>query len=970
MFRGLRTSRLVSLVAARCTATDAFVNRHIGPSETETKDMLKLVGHDSLSSMMSAIVPKDIARPPMKSVPALSEKEALTYLREMMSKNKPMKSLIGHGYYEPILPPAIQRNVLENPGWYTPYTPYQAEISQGRLESLLNYQTVVTEITKMNVSNASLLDQATAAAEAMYLAKQVHKGKRMKFFVASHCFPSVIEMVRTRAEPLGIEVVIGETDKVDLADPQLNGILVQTPDASGNLHDFTQLFADAQKHNVVKCCGTDLIASTLLKPAGEMGADVVFGSAQRLGVPVGFGGPHAAFFAVRDEYKRTMPGRLIGVSKDATGNKAIRMALQTREQHIKREKATSNICTAQALLANMAAFYAVYHGPEGLKQIAQEMNMKANVLTVGFESCGHAVLTKTFFDTITVKLQGMTAEEYSNQCVSKGINVFTDLANGTVSIAVDEATTTAHITTLLEAAGLQQPSFENLQSLAASRTSIPQALQRTSTFMQQPIFNSLHCEHELIRYIHRLQRKDYGLTHGMIPLGSCTMKLNAAATMLPLSWPEVNNVHPLAPENQCRGYLSMCLDLESKLKEITGFAAVSLQPNSGAQGEYAGLRAIRSYHLSKKEGNRNVCLIPQSAHGTNPASAVLAGMSIVVVKCRPDGLIDIQDLEAQCTKYAKDLSCVMITYPSTYGMFDADVVKITDMVHRHGGQVYIDGANFNAMVGYTGPGYFGGDVCHINLHKTFGIPHGGGGPGMGPIGVREHLAPFLPNSVLGPKVGGSQPFGQVSQAPYGSASILTISYMLMLMLGSEGLTKCTAVAVLNANYLRKRLAAHYPILFVGENGSCAHEFILDLRGFKKTANIEAEDVAKRLMDYGFHAPTLAFPVAGTLMVEPTESEAKGEIDRLADALISIRKEIAEIESGAQPKDNNVLTNAPHTAQVVTASEWKATYTREKAAFPTSHTVVDKFWPSVSRVDGAYGDRNLMCSCAGLDEYTK
>eukprot|EP00331_Platyophrya_macrostoma_P010091 CAMPEP_0176428176 /NCGR_PEP_ID=MMETSP0127-20121128/13004_1 /TAXON_ID=938130 /ORGANISM="Platyophrya macrostoma, Strain WH" /LENGTH=972 /DNA_ID=CAMNT_0017809829 /DNA_START=69 /DNA_END=2987 /DNA_ORIENTATION=- len=968
MLRRFALRVAVAPVVGARFAHDDFVNRHMGHNESELSAMLQVLGVSTVDDLTTKIVPQNIVRPPMKPFAALSEKDSLAHLRTLMGKNKTMKSLIGHGYYEPILPPVIQRNVLENPNWYTPYTPYQAEISQGRLESLLNYQTMITEITKMDISNASLLDQATAASEAMYLAFQAHKHKRNKFFVSDKCFPSVIAMVQTRAAPLGVDVVVGDVYAADLTDPKLCGVMVQTPDVTGAIHDFTDLFSKAKQSGVISAVGGDLLAMCITKPVGEMGADVAFGSAQRFGIPLGYGGPHAAFFAVRDEHKRIMPGRLIGVSKDASGQIAIRMALQTREQHIKRDKATSNICTAQALLANMSAFYGVYHGQEGLKEIATAVNQKAKTLAFGLESCGHRILNTSFFDTISVQPAGMSVQDFQSRCQSKGVNVFADPLSHSVSIAVDEATSESHLTSVLEAAGLQQPVLKNLQGLAEGRVAIPVECQRVSAFMQQSVFKNYRSEHELMRYIQRLARKDYGLTHGAIPLGSCTMKLNPAATMLPLSWPEVNGIHPLVPEDQSRGYSAMCLDLEQKLKEVTGFAAVSLQPNSGAQGEYAGLRVINAYHSSKGDGHRRVCLIPQSAHGTNPASAVLAGMTVVVVKCLADGRIDLVDLEANCKKYAKELSAVMVTYPSTYGLFDTEIAKITEMIHSFGGQVYIDGANFNAMVGLTGPGFFGGDVCHINLHKTFGIPHGGGGPGMGPIAVREHLAPFLPNSSIGPKVGGSQSFGQVSQAPYGSASILTISYMLMLMLGSQGLTKASQYAILNANYLKRRLEEHYPVLYKSAAGYVAHEFIIDLRGFKKTANIEAEDVAKRLMDYGFHAPTLAFPVPGTLMIEPTESESKYELDRLADALISIRKEIAQIENGEQPKDNNVLKNSPHTARVVTETNWTRPYSRQAAAYPSAHTFIEKYWPTVSRIDGVYGDRNLMCSCAGLDSY--
>ncbi|KAH9598560.1 Glycine cleavage system P protein [Trypanosoma melophagium] len=968
MYRSFLRSALTLSTFVRWTATDSYINRHIGPTTADTMSMLRTIGKESLSELMTAAVPVNVLRPPLKESTAMSEKDALALLRSLGARNKVLKSMIGQGYYESITPPVILRNIIENPGWYTPYTPYQAEISQGRLESLLIFQTVIIDLTKMDMANASLLDQATACSEAMYLAFQHFQRKRYTFFVSKDVFPSCIEMVKSRAEPLKIKVIVGDTNMIDWDDSSLFGILVQTPDTMGMLHDFSPLFETAKKKGIITCCGTDLMSLLILKPPGEMGADVVLGSAQRFGVPLGYGGPHAAFFAVREELKRLIPGRIIGVSKDSAGDPSVRMAIQTREQHIKRERATSNICTSQALLATVNAFYAIYHGPEGLKEIANEIHTKVKILSVGMESVGHSVVNGAFFDTITINLRGITPEDYVTRCVEKGINIFLDYSAGTVSVSVDEATTGGHIVSLLEAAGLKLPVITALLKIAEQKTAIPLELVRKSVFLKHSTFQKYKSEIELMRYIHRLQRKDYGLTHGCIPLGSCTMKLNPAAAMFPLSWSEFTNVHPLAPMDQARGYSALCLDLEHKLREITGLDAVSLQPNSGAQGEYAGLRVIRAYHLSKKEGYRHVCLIPESAHGTNPASAVLAGMTVVKVNCLPDGRIDIKNLEALCQKHSKELSCIMITYPSTYGLFEKDILNITSMVHYYGGQCYIDGANFNAMVGYTGPGFIGGDVCHINLHKTFSIPHGGGGPGMGPIAVRQHLAPFLPNSVFNQKIGGSQPFGQVSQAAYGSASILTISYMLMLMLGSNGLKTCTEYAILNANYLKKRLENHYPILFLGEQDFCAHEFILDLRQFKKTAHIEAEDVAKRLMDYGFHSPTLAFPVAGTLMIEPTESESKRELDRLAEALISIRGEIAAIEKGEQCTKNNVLKNAPHTAKCVTSENWDRPYSRQMAAFPSSYSYIEKYWPAVGRVDGAYGDRHLMCSCASLDFY--
>nr|CCC91329.1 unnamed protein product [Trypanosoma congolense IL3000] len=965
VLRGIRPS---AIVFVRWSGTGNYVNRHIGPTAAEADAMLQAVGKQSLSDLMLDAVPKDLIRPPMKTVDPLSEKDALDFVRSLGTRNRILKSMIGQGYYECITPSVILRNVIENPGWYTPYTPYQAEISQGRLESLLNFQTMIIDLMKMDIANASLLDQATACAEAMYLSFRHHDRKRDTFFVSKDVFPSCIEMIKTRAEPLKIKIVVGDPASIDWSGTEPCGILVQSPDTKGVVHDFTELFKKAKEHNVMCCCGADLMASLLIKPPGEMGADIVVGSAQRFGVPLGYGGPHAAFIATKEQFKRMVPGRIVGVSKDAAGDPAIRMALQTREQHIKRERATSNICTAQALLAAVSAFYAVYHGPEGLVQIAREIHRKTKTLAVGMESAGHTVANGTFFDTLTLNMKGIAPKDYASHCNEKGINIFVDYTSKTVSISVDEATTDTHIVSLLEAAGLKLPVFEALSTIAESKTAFPDTLIRTSPFLKHSAFQKYKSENELMRYIHRLQRKDYGLTHGCIPLGSCTMKLNPASGMLPLSWSEFTNLHPLAPGDQALGYSVMCFDLEQKIRDITGLDAVSLQPNSGAQGEYAGLRVIRAYHHSKGEGQRNVCLIPVSAHGTNPASAVLAGMRVVALKCLPDGRIDMKDLEQLSEKHSKELACIMLTYPSTYGLFEKDILTITSLVHQHGGQCYIDGANLNAMVGYTGPGFIGGDVCHLNLHKTFSIPHGGGGPGMGPIAVRQHLAPFLPNSVFQQKVGGSQPFGQVSQAAYGSASILTVSYMLMLMLGTQGLKMCTEYAVLNANYLKKRLEKHYSILFLGENDLCAHEFILDLRPFKKSAQIEAEDVSKRLMDYGIHSPTVAFPIPGTLMIEPTESESKCELDRLADALISIRDEIAAIERGEQSKTNNVLKNAPHTAKCVTADNWDRPYSRQLAAFPSPHSNIEKYWPTVARIDGTYGDRHLVCSCASLEFY--
>ena len=949
---------------------DAYVNRHVGPTDSQSAVILRELGCADESQFLSKVIPSAIRRPNFDSFEPLSESDALKHLRTLMSKNRTnYKSLIGQGYYEAVTPAAIVRNVLESPGWYTPYTPYQAEISQGRLESLLNYQTMIMDLVKNEYSNASLLDQATSASEAMYLCHGFHKrAKRDRFFVASSCFTSVIEMIRTRAEPIGVEVVVGDPKTWNLADPKLCGILVQTPDATGALHDFSELFAAAKAQKVVTCCGTDLLACAITKPAGEMGADVVFGSAQRFGIPLGFGGPHAAFFTVRDQFKRLMPGRLIGVSKDRQGQRALRMALQTREQHIKRENATSNICTAQALLSNMSAFYGIYHGPEGIKQIATGIHERAKILAKGLEFAGHQIVNNgNFFDTITVMLgNGMTAKDFNKNCVQRKINPCV-VNERTVSISIDEATHDEHIAAVLEAGGIAKPDLSTLRGTVAQTPAIPANLLRTSAFMTAPVFNQHRSESSLMRYIYGLQRKDFGLNIGMIPLGSCTMKLNAAATMIPMSWSEVGNLHPLVPEDQAEGYRLMAHALEEKLKSVTGFAAVSLQPNSGAQGEYAGLRVIRAYHQANGQGHRNVLLIPVNAHGTNPATSTLCGYNIAPVACEPNGKIDLKSLAEQLQKHGNNVAGAMVTYPSTYGIYDAGISTVTRLVHEAGGQMYIDGANFNAMVGFTGPEFFDGDVCHINMHKTFAIPHGGGGPGMGPICCRAHLAPFLPNSTGGVRVGGSKAFGQVSQSGYGSASILNISYMEMIMLGSEGLKKSTYMAMLNANYLRHKLKDDFPALYLGDDGFVAHEFIMDLRMFKQHG-IEAEDVAKRLMDYGFHAPTLSFPVVGTLMVEPTESEPLEELDRFVRAMKSIRREIQDIIDGKQPRENNVLKNAPHTSDVVTADKWDRPYSRELAAFPDPCLRAGaKYWPTVSRIDNEYGDLNLMCSCAPMPQ---
>ena len=969
MLRGRFAPRALACTLACSSRTffdsphDAFVRRHCGPTPQQAEEMLKAIGYSSLDEMTKNILPTNILRDvPLKARPAVPEAIALENLHTMMGKNKLVKSCIGQGYYETVTPPPIQRNMFESQGWYTPYTPYQAEISQGRLESLLNFQTLVLDVTAMQVTNASLLDEATAAFECVHLIEQYGaKKKKDTVFVASHCFASTIEMVRCRSGPIGMKVIVGDIADVPLDDPKLAGIIVQTPDATGAIHDFTELFKRCHQRDILGTCGSDLLASCLVKPVGEMDADVVFGSTQRFGIPIGYGGPSAGFLAVKDEHKRIMPGRLIGISKDHTGKRALRMALQTREQHIKRERATSNICTAQALLANMCAMYGVYHGPEGLKEIAGRIHNLAKVYAAGMSAAGHRIVNSQYFDTVEVSVKGMSAAEYSQRCTANGVNIWV-VNDTTVTVSMDEMTTEAHVSALLRAAGASVSSLDGLKQVANTTEAVPQNLIRTSKFLESKVFNTYHSETDLMRYIYGLQVKDFGLGNGMVPLGSCTMKLNPASGMIPLSWPEVNRLHPFVPADQARGYQQMLMETEQWLKDVTGFAAVSIQPNSGAAGEYAGLRVIRAYHESRGD-NRHICLIPASAHGTNPASSVLAGFEPVVIQCLPNGRINVDHLKELCKKHNKNIGAVMITYPSTYGVFDTEVRTITEMVHAQGGQVYIDGANLNAMIGLTGPYWLGGDVCHMNLHKSFSIPHGGGGPGMGPIAAREHLAPFMPNT-SNPriKVGGAKAWGQGAQSPYGSASIVNISYMAMTMLGSDGMKTATQMAILNANYLMHLVEKEYKILFKGATGHCAHEFIIDLRPFKASAGIEAEDVAKRLMDYGFHAPTLAFPVVGTLMVEPTESEPYRELHRFAEAMLSIREEIRLIEEGKLSKTDNMLKNAPHTQEVVAGDKWDHPYTREVAAFPVPALRDWKFWPTVGRIDGTYGDRNLIVRC--------
>jgi glycine dehydrogenase len=954
---------------------DTFVHRHIGPNESETKEMLSLFGLKNVDELVGAAVPKKIRLEKKLNLPAaLSEFEALGELKKIAAENKVFRSFIGMGYYDCITPPVIQRNVLENPGWYTQYTPYQAEISQGRLESLLNFQTMIADLTALPFANASLLDEATACAEAMTMSHALKDGRNI-FFVSENCHPQNIEVVRTRAEALEIEVVVGNHEKYQFTD-KVFGALVQYPDTFGAIHDYSSFVQQAHAAGALVTVATDLLALTLIKPPGEFGADIAVGSAQRFGVPLGYGGPHAAFFATRDEFKRLMPGRIVGVSKDSRGKPALRLALQTREQHIRREKATSNICTAQALLANMAALYAVYHGPEGLKKIAKRINLFTQILAGVLTTLGHKISAPNFFDTINIELAaGKSASEIIKFAESNRMN-FRVTNEKIIGISLDETTTKNDVEKIIQIInGDKTPVFNiaNVVSgLASGASTFSQHSifkhHRSSPFLTHKVFNSYHSETEMLRYIKRLESRDLSLTASMIPLGSCTMKLNAAAEMFPVSWPEFAKIHPFAPLEQTRGYQKLFEQLESWLKEVTGFAGISLQPNAGSQGEYAGLLAIRAWHESRGEKHRNICLIPTSAHGTNPASAVMAGMKVVAVACDTNGNIDVNDLRAKAEAHKMDLSCLMVTYPSTHGVFEEPIREICEIVHANGGQVYMDGANMNAQVGLCRPGDIGADVCHLNLHKTFCIPHGGGGPGVGPIGVAKHLVPFMPGHFFIQGAAGSKPsaVGAVAAAPWGSAGILCISWMYIAMMGSDGLTDATKFAILNANYIAKRLENYFPTLY-RRNGLVAHECILDLRGFKGTT---AEDVAKRLMDYGFHAPTLSWPVAGTLMVEPTESESKYELDRFCDAMISIHAEMSAVETGKADAKNNPLKNAPHTADQIASDDWNRPYSRQQAAFPAKSLLEYKFWPHVSRVDNVYGDRNPVCSCAGMENYSE
>jgi glycine dehydrogenase len=932
-----------------------FHARHIGPSDDEIAAMLQAIGQTSLETLTDAIVPGSIRLDAPLALPApLTEVAALDKLKAIAAKNRVFKSFIGQGYYGTHTPTVILRNILENPAWYTAYTPYQAEISQGRMEALINFQTLVCDLTGMQISNASLLDEATAAAEAMTLAKRSCKSKSNLFIVSADCHPQTIEVVRTRAEPLGLEVKVGSDAELLSADAF--GVLLQYPATTGEVRDLAAIVAAVQGRGGLVAVAADLLALTLLKAPGEWGADMVVGNSQRFGVPFGFGGPHAAFLACKDAFKRSMPGRLVGVSVDSQGKPAYRLTLQTREQHIRREKATSNICTAQVLLAVMASMYAVYHGPEGLKRIAQRVHRLAAIFAEGLRQHGMTV-NRGFFDT--VKVSGVNAANVLAAARAQRINL-RDLGKDAVGISFDETSRRADVQVLWSLFG----ATADLALIDSQlKDELPAGLARTSDYLRHPVFNAHHSEHEMLRYLRSLADKDLALDRTMIPLGSCTMKLNATSEMIPVTWPEFCNIHPLAPAEQTEGFRELIDTLERMLVECTGYDAVSLQPNSGAQGEYAGLLAIRAYHRARGEGHRTICLIPESAHGTNPASAQMCGMEVVVVKCDANGNVDVADLKAKAEQYGRKLAALMVTYPSTHGVFEEAIVEICEVIHQHGGQVYTDGANLNALVGLAKPGKYGSDVSHLNLHKTFCIPHGGGGPGVGPVAVRAHLAPYLPG-----KLAQKNEVGMVSAANFGSAGILPISWMYVTMMGGDGLRRATQVALLSANYIAKRLEPHFPTLYKGRNGLVAHECILDLRPIKDACGISAEDVAKRLMDYGFHAPTLSFPVAGTLMVEPTESEPKGELDRFIDAMIAIRAEIRAVEEGRIDRDDNPLKNAPHTAAMVMAETWAHDYTREQAAFPLPSLKRQKYWPLVGRVDNVYGDRNILCSCVPMEAY--
>ncbi len=961
-------STTIKHVDAAISPAESFVPRHVGPNERDVAEMLKTLGFQSLDALIDATIPAKIRYRGGLDLPkGMTELEVLAYFRTLAAQNQVFRSFIGMGYSDCVTPPVIQRNIIENPGWYTAYTPYQAEIAQGRLEALLNFQTMVIDLTGLEIANASLLDEATAAAEAMTMSYALKgtSGKEV-FLVASECHPQTIDVVKTRASVRGIEVRVSSHRDFKIG-PEVFGALLQYPATDGEVIDYTKTVEQLHASDALATVAADLLSLVLLTPPGEWGADIVVGNSQRFGVPLGYGGPHAAYFATRDEFKRHLPGRIIGVSRDADGKAALRMALQTREQHIRREKATSNVCTAQVLLAVVASMYAVYHGPQGLTRIARRVHGYATALAEGLRRLGYTIVHENYFDTVRVELGKRNAQTIVEEARRRRINLRA-MEDRSVVIALDETVSNDDVVNLLASFnGGKDPEFGLEDVLSGADARYDERFNRTSPFLTHPVFNKHHAETEMLRYMNRLQSRDLSLVHSMIPLGSCTMKLNATAEMMPITWPGFAKVHPFAPLEQTVGYQLLFDELEGALAEITGFTAVSLQPNAGSQGEYAGLLAIDAYHRSRGDGHRKVCLIPQSAHGTNPASAVMAGMRVVVVKTDERGNIDVDDLRAKAQDHALNLAALMITYPSTHGVFEESIVEICEVVHKFGGQVYMDGANMNAMVGLCRPADIGADVCHLNLHKTFCIPHGGGGPGMGPIGVAKHLVSFLPGHPV-VKLHGRHEVGAVSSAPWGSASILPISHAYIRLMGGEGLEYATRIAILNANYIAKRLEPHFPVLYKGAQGTVAHECIIDTRVVKQSSGVDVEDIAKRLMDYGFHAPTVSFPVPGTLMIEPTESEPKEELDRFCDAMISIREEIREIESGAADRQDNVLKNSPHTMSRVTASAWTHPYTREKAAFPAPWTVEFKFWPAVARVESAYGDRNLICSCPPTDSY--
>jgi len=956
---------------------ERFLHRHIGPDTDQTKEMLSVIGASSLSQLIDETVPSGIRlNEDIDLDEPMSEYRFLEDFRKLASKNEIYESYIGMGYYETLTPNVILRNILENPGWYTSYTPYQAEIAQGRLEALINFQTMVSDLTGRELANASLLDEGTAAAEGMSMLYSMRRGKKRKnahkFFVSELCHPQTIDVIRGRAEPQGIEIVVGDHDELDVTDPELFGLLLQYPGTDGSVEDYSSLIAAAHEHDNQVVVAADLLSLTILTPPGEMDADVVVGSTQRFGVPMGYGGPHAAYFATREEYKRKIPGRIIGVTQDMEENPAYRMALQTREQHIRREKATSNICTAQVLLAVIAGFYAAYHGPDGLRRIAERIHGLAKIMDQGLTKLGFKVENELYFDTLKVALDSKEQQDQLRQAaLDHKINLryFDESA---VGLSFDEVKDLDKVEDLLSIFASVKDVENNVDVEKLSQkvtVDFPDSLARTSSFLEHPVFNLYHSEHEMLRYMKKLENKDLSLVHSMISLGSCTMKLNATTEMIPLTWPDFAKVHPFAPEDQAKGYHELFKKLEDQLAAITGLPAVSLQPNSGAQGEFTGLMTIRAYHKHHGEGYRNVTIVPDSAHGTNPASAVMAGMEVVVTKCDENGNIDLKDLREKVSENKENLAALMVTYPSTHGVFEEDIKEICEVIHKNGGLVYMDGANMNAQVGLTSPAAIGADICHLNLHKTFTIPHGGGGPGMGPIAATRELSPFLPkNAVI--KTGGEHGIHGISAAPWGSASILSISYAYIKMMGAEGLTQASEYAILNANYLKDRLKDYFPILYTGKNGRTAHEFIVDLRPFKQSAGVESIDVAKRLMDYGFHAPTMSFPVHGTLMIEPTESESKEELDRFCEAMISIRDEIREVENGDADPENNVLKFAPHTQRVAMADKWDRSYSRERAIFPLDYLRFDKFWPAVSRVDDAYGDRNLVCNCVPMEAYAE